>query len=79
MGLEYMLISNAVRLAQAQGMHLNRTDLPVVPPEDAGKRDSLWWLLYAYDKHLACRSGRPSVRSLHAARAARQYLEANPV
>jgi hypothetical protein len=58
-----MLLSNAVRLAQANGMHLQQWESNI-PLEEIMLRNSLWWLLYAYDKHLASRSGRPNVRQI---------------
>jgi hypothetical protein len=57
-----MLLSNAIRLAQANGLHLRQSAASNTGLEDCVLRNSLWWLLYAYDKLLASRSGRPSVR-----------------
>ncbi|KAH7126494.1 fungal-specific transcription factor domain-containing protein [Dactylonectria estremocensis] len=58
--LEYMLVSSATRLAQSKGLHL--APPPSLPEscEEALARQSLWWTLYSYEKHLAYRSGRPS-------------------
>ncbi|OQU99364.1 Fungal specific transcription factor domain-containing protein [Cladophialophora immunda] len=58
--LEYMLLSNAVRLAQSKGLHLQANKALQLRDEDAALRNVIWWNLYMYDKHLAYRSGRPS-------------------
>ncbi|KAJ4422236.1 hypothetical protein N0V82_003096 [Gnomoniopsis sp. IMI 355080] len=58
--LEYMLVSNATRLAQSKGLYLATPDGSKLPPEEAVSRQWLWWVLYAYEKHVAFRSGRPS-------------------
>lgn len=59
--LEYMLVSNATRIAQAKGMHLrHRGDPTRVSVNTLRMRAWLWWCVYAYEKHLAYRSGRPS-------------------
>ncbi|OAL34609.1 hypothetical protein AYO20_06026 [Fonsecaea nubica] len=59
--LEYMLLSNAVRLAQSKGLHLQANKALQLREEDVAVRNVIWWNLYMYDKHLAYRSGRPSV------------------
>jgi hypothetical protein len=56
-----MLLSNAVRLAQSKGLHLQTAKSPQLRDEDIALRNVIWWNLYMYDKHLTYRSGRPSV------------------
>ncbi|EXJ76280.1 uncharacterized protein A1O5_00788 [Cladophialophora psammophila CBS 110553] len=58
--LEYMLLSNAVRLAQSKGLHLQAKRTSQLRDEDIALRNVIWWNLYMYDKHLSYRSGRPS-------------------
>lgn len=60
--LEFMLLSNATRLAQSKGLHLESSPSWKLRDEDVTVRSVVWWSLYAYDKHLAYREGRPSVR-----------------
>lgn len=59
--VEYMLCSNAVRLAQALG--LNHEQAPPITPgqstQDA-QRKRIWWALYCYDKLISMRLGRQS-------------------
>jgi hypothetical protein len=55
-----MLCSNAVRLAQAAGLHRKQ----IIPREywtalDA-QRNRIWWALYCYEKLLSMRDSRPS-------------------
>lgn len=59
--LEYMLVSNASRLAQLKGLHLAHPSQSKINKEDVLHRQHIWWVLYSYEKHLAWRSGRPSV------------------
>lgn len=59
--LEYMLVSNATRLAQSKGLHLDCPEASKPQSGEALSRQWLWWVLYAYEKHVAYRSGRPSV------------------
>lgn len=59
--LEYMLVSNATRLAQSKGLHLAYPEASKPQAGEALSRQWLWWVLYAYEKHVAYRSGRPSV------------------
>lgn len=56
-----MLLSNAVRLAQSKGLHLQAKVSRNLSEEEIAFRNSLWWSLYSYDKHLVFRLGRPSV------------------
>lgn len=62
--LEYTLLSNASRLAQSKGLHLRTPPGTQNHLEDDTTRQALWWTLYSYEKHLAYRSGIPSVRSI---------------
>lgn len=62
--LEFTLLSNASRLAQSKGLHLLKPPGSSVGSEDDGTRQALWWSLYSYEKHLAYRSGIPSVSSI---------------
>lgn len=62
--LEDILTSNAVRLAQAQGLHLQVTAKSKLTEEDILHRQGIWWCLYSCDKHFAWRSARSSVGSL---------------
>ncbi|KIW06082.1 uncharacterized protein PV09_03253 [Verruconis gallopava] len=58
--LEYMLISNAVRLAQSKGLHRQPSDAWKMNESEIQRRSWLFWVIYSYDKHIAFRSGRPS-------------------
>ncbi|KAJ3547726.1 hypothetical protein NM208_g1363 [Fusarium decemcellulare] len=58
--LEYMLLSSATRLAQSKGFHLAVSPSLNLSADEAIARQRLWWTLYAYEKHLAHRSGHPS-------------------
>lgn len=59
--LEYMLVSSASRLAQSIGLHLAVSPRSKIKKEEVLHRQYIWWVLYSYEKHLAWRSGRPSV------------------
>ncbi|KAJ0420293.1 hypothetical protein BJY00DRAFT_313232 [Aspergillus carlsbadensis] len=62
--LEYMLVSNAVRLAQSKGLHRQQPPHSLaISEDDRLERAWLFWVMYAYDKHVAFRSGRPSAIS----------------
>lgn len=56
-----MMLSNAIRLAQAKGLHLGTPVNWNLTSEETASRHWLWWTLYSYDKHLTYRCGRPSV------------------
>lgn len=60
--LEFMLVSNAVRLAQSKGLHLKARKSWKLSEKEIAFRNTLWWTIYSIDKHLCFRSGRPSVR-----------------
>lgn len=59
-GFEYMMCANAVRLAQAKGLHrqpsrsLNLSEIEVM------HRNWLFWAIFCLEKLIAFRSGRPS-------------------
>jgi hypothetical protein len=59
--LEYMLLSVAVRLAQSRGLHLKAPAAWNLDESEAQNRSWLFWGIYVFDKHVAYRSGRPSV------------------
>ncbi|KIW38530.1 uncharacterized protein PV06_09486 [Exophiala oligosperma] len=58
--LEFMLVSNAVRLAQSKGLHLKARKSWKLSEKEIAFRNTLWWTIYSIDKHLCFRSGRPS-------------------
>ena len=58
--LEKMLLTCAVQLAEFCGLHL-RPQTSDAPFAEEQNRRWVFWALYVYDKHLALRSGRPSV------------------
>ncbi|KAF2491273.1 hypothetical protein BU16DRAFT_564980 [Lophium mytilinum] len=58
--LEYMLISNALRLAHSKALHLQPPASSRIPLAEIAYRSWLWWSIYIYEKHIAYRSGRPS-------------------
>ena len=62
LNLEYMLLSNAVRLALSQNLHREASSSCKL--QDSGIRHAyaIWWLIYVYDKYLALRADLPSVR-----------------
>lgn len=60
--LEYMLISNAARLAQSKGLHLDISGSS--GPRDDKEleyRSVLFWSIYCYEKHNSSCSDRASV------------------
>lgn len=59
------MLSNAIRLAQAKGLHLGTPVNWNLSSEETASRHWLWWTLYSYDKHLTYRCGRPSVSAFH--------------
>ncbi|OCL02150.1 hypothetical protein AOQ84DRAFT_349537 [Glonium stellatum] len=58
--LEYMLVSNALRLAQSKGLHRQPVETWNMQEPEIQHRNWLFWAIYAYEKHIAFRSGRPS-------------------
>uniref|UniRef100_A0A8H7K6F2 Zn(2)-C6 fungal-type domain-containing protein n=1 Tax=Bionectria ochroleuca TaxID=29856 RepID=A0A8H7K6F2_BIOOC len=58
--LEFMLVSSATRLAQAKGLHMRGSRSSKGDHMDTLSKQCLWWIIYAYEKHLAYRSGIPS-------------------
>lgn len=60
--LEYMLASNAVRLAISKGLHRQPSSTWNWPQQEIRKRSKLFWTLYALDRQIASRSGRPPVK-----------------
>lgn len=61
--IEFMFLANAARMAQLKNMHLQSSNCASTSTgsEEANQRQWLWWMIYSYEKHLAYRSGRPSV------------------
>ena len=59
--LEYMLCANAARLAQGKGLHRRPASTWNLTKQDALHFSWLFWAIYYCDKHIAHRSGRPSV------------------
>ena len=62
--LEYMLCTNAARVAQAKGLHRRPADTWNLSKHDELHFGWLFWAIYCCEKHIAHRSGRPSVSSL---------------
>ena len=58
--LEYMLCSNAVRMAQSKGLHRQPSKSWGLPECEILHRTWLFWAIYCCDKQIAFRSGRPS-------------------
>ncbi|KAK5046474.1 hypothetical protein LTR84_008277 [Exophiala bonariae] len=58
--LEYMLCTNAARVAQAKGLHRRPADTWNLSKHDELHFGWLFWAIYCCDKHIAHRSGRPS-------------------
>jgi hypothetical protein len=61
--LEYMLCTNAARVAQAKGLHRRPADTWNLSKHDELHFSWLFWAIYCCEKHIAHRSGRPSVRT----------------
>ncbi|RDW58226.1 hypothetical protein BP6252_13637 [Coleophoma cylindrospora] len=64
-GIEYMLCSSALRLAQSKGLHRQPATVWNLPAEEIQRRNWLFWAIYIYEKHIASRSGRPSAIDDH--------------
>ncbi|RHZ55182.1 hypothetical protein CDV55_102162 [Aspergillus turcosus] len=58
--LEYMLVSNAVLLAYAKGLHLAIPSAWNGDEVEIQKRNHLFWSIYCLEKDICFRSGRPS-------------------
>ncbi len=59
--LEYMLISNTVRLAQAKGLYTIPSAPWKLSDSELQSRNLLFWIIYVYEKQISFRSRRPSV------------------
>ncbi|EXJ69162.1 uncharacterized protein A1O5_08097 [Cladophialophora psammophila CBS 110553] len=59
--LEYMLCSNALRLACSKGLHRQAVSSWNLTPQEACQRDWIFWAIYCLEKSIALRSGRPSI------------------
>ncbi|KAF2871444.1 fungal-specific transcription factor domain-containing protein [Massariosphaeria phaeospora] len=59
-GFKHFLCSNAVHLAQSQGLHRELDQISATSENAAVERNWLWWAIYSLEKHLALSSGRPS-------------------
>ncbi|KAH8672346.1 hypothetical protein BGZ61DRAFT_307401, partial [Ilyonectria robusta] len=59
--LQYMLCASASRLAQSQGLHRDPPSSWNLSKAQRAQRSLLFWTIYAYDKHISLRAGRPSV------------------
>ncbi|KAH6962536.1 fungal-specific transcription factor domain-containing protein [Ilyonectria sp. MPI-CAGE-AT-0026] len=58
--LQYMLCASASRLAQSQGLHRDPPSSWNLSKAQRAQRSLLFWTIYAYDKHISLRAGRPS-------------------
>lgn len=56
--IDYILVSTAVRFAQALGLHRRETFLGL-SPDEAVLRKRLWFLCYILDRDLCLKSGKP--------------------
>jgi Fungal specific transcription factor domain len=59
--LEYMLCSNALRLAVAKGFHREPVASWNLSKGEVNQRRSIFWSIYCLEKQIVCQSGRPSV------------------
>ncbi|KIW05994.1 uncharacterized protein PV09_03177 [Verruconis gallopava] len=57
--LDYMLVSSALKLAEAKGLHRQPATAWKLSDKAIQIRSSIWWFLYTFDRHIAFRSGRP--------------------
>ena len=64
--LEYAFCSGASRLAQAKGLHRQPPRSWNLTESEVIHRSWLWWAIYCCEKHIARRSGRPSVAEIFA-------------
>ena len=61
MSLQYMLCSNAMRLACSKGLHRQPARSWNILPREVDHRHWLFWSIYCLEKQICSRSGRPSV------------------
>ena len=59
-GFEYMMCANAVRLAQAKGLHRKPSKSLNLSEDEVMHRNWLWWAIFCVEKQISFRSGRPS-------------------
>lgn len=59
--LEYMLSSDAVRLALAKGLHRAAPLSQGLTEQDVEQRNRIFWAIYCLEKQIACQASRPSV------------------
>ncbi|KAF2164487.1 hypothetical protein M409DRAFT_25365 [Zasmidium cellare ATCC 36951] len=59
--LQYMLTSNAMRLACSMGMHRQSALSWNMPRREVEHRNRLFWAIYCLEKQTVSRSGRPSM------------------
>lgn len=59
-GFEYMICANAVRLAQAKGLHRKPSKALNLSEREVIDRNWLWWAIFCLEKQISFRSGRPS-------------------
>ena len=59
-GFEYMMCANAVRLAQAKGLHRQPSRSLNLPENEVLHLNWLFWAIFCLEKQIAFRSGRPS-------------------
>ncbi|KEF56925.1 uncharacterized protein A1O9_07115 [Exophiala aquamarina CBS 119918] len=57
--LEYILASNAMRLAISKGLHRQPATSWNISEQDTRQRNRLFWNIYALDRQISHRSGRP--------------------
>ncbi|KAJ9614387.1 hypothetical protein H2200_002523 [Cladophialophora chaetospira] len=58
--LEYTLCANAVRLAQAKGLHRQPASIWGLSQDEILHRNWLWWAIYVHEKQVVHRSVRPT-------------------
>ncbi|KAK4623535.1 ABC-transporter-regulating transcription factor [Fulvia fulva] len=59
--LEYMLSSDAVRLAFAKGLHRAAPLSQGLTEQDVEQRNRIFWAIYCLEKQIACQASRPSI------------------
>ncbi|KAF2214723.1 hypothetical protein CERZMDRAFT_95115 [Cercospora zeae-maydis SCOH1-5] len=59
--LEYMLSSDAVRLAFAKGLHRAARPAQGLTEQDIEQRNRIFWAIYCLEKQIATQSSRPSM------------------